>query len=163
MTQLEVFESLAAELDPPMYIVTATARGEHSGCLVGFAGQTSIEPLRFTVWLSVKNRTEHIAAHAEALVVHVLRDGDEGLAAHFGGQTGDEVDKFAGIPWEEGPDGTPVLGGCDWFGGRILERIDCGGDHRGYVLEPFTGERRHRSLPSLGFQRVRGMKAGHKP
>ena len=34
------------------------------------------------------------------------------LAELFGGETGDEVDKFARCAWHEGPEGVPMLDGC---------------------------------------------------
>ena len=157
----EAFSRLVAELDYAMYIVTTAAEGERAGCLVGFATQTSIEPSRFTVWLSDANRTAQIAAHASTFVVHVLREGDLHLARHFGGETGDDVDKFASVPHREGPDGVPVLTQCDWFAGRVVARMTGAGDHTAYVLEPIDGERRHAGRSTLGFQRVRHVSAGH--
>ena len=38
------FNSLVGDLDYPMFIVTACADGERSGCLIGFATQASIDP-----------------------------------------------------------------------------------------------------------------------
>jgi flavin reductase (DIM6/NTAB) family NADH-FMN oxidoreductase RutF len=157
------FSELLTELDYPMYIVTTAADGERAGCLVGFASQTSITPPRFTVWLSDLNRTAEVAARASTLVVHFLRDGDRHLAALFGGETGDETDKFALVPSEDGPDGVPVLSQCDWFAGRIVDRVENDGDHTGYLLEPFAADRRHAGLPNLGYQHVRDVTAGHEP
>ena len=54
---MEQFEELVATLDPPMFVVTARAGDERDGCLVGFATQCSIDPPRFFVCLSEKNRT----------------------------------------------------------------------------------------------------------
>jgi flavin reductase (DIM6/NTAB) family NADH-FMN oxidoreductase RutF len=157
------FEELTSELDYPMYVVTTAVDGERAGCLVGFASQTSIRPPLFTVWLSDLNHTSRVAARASTLAEHVLRDGDRHLAEHFGEVTGDDVDKFATVAYEDGPDGVPVLVPCDWFAGRIIERFENVGDHTGYLLEPFAGDRRHAGLPSLGYQRVRDVSAGHEP
>jgi flavin reductase (DIM6/NTAB) family NADH-FMN oxidoreductase RutF len=155
------FDELVADLDYPMFIVTAAAGDDRAGCLVGFATQTSIDPPRLTVWISDANRTADVATRAERLVVHVLRDSDAPLATRFGAETGDDVDKFADVPWTALEDGTPVLAGCDHIIGRIADRIDGLGDHRGYVLEPVGGERLHAGLPQLGYQRIRGMSPGH--
>ena len=158
------FTQLVADLDYPMYVVTAAADGERAGCLVGFASQTSIHPPRFTVWLSNLNHTRRVAANASTLIVHVLREGDHRLAELFGSATADEGDdKLALVLWEDGPDGAPVLSQCDWFAGRIVDTIEDVGDHTGYVLEPIGGDRRHAGLPSLGYQHVRDLKAGHEP
>lgn len=157
------FDRLSAELDYPVYVVTTAADGERAGCLVGFASQTSIRPPLFTVWLSDLNHTSRVAARASTLAVHILRDGDRHLAELFGEETGDHSDKFASVAFEDGPDGVPILMQCDWFAGRIVDRFESVGDHTGYLLEPFTGDRRHAGLPSLGYQRVRDVSAGHKP
>ena len=159
--ELDVFAELVGELDYPVLVVTAAADGEPSGCVVGFATQSSIEPTRFTVWISELNHTAPIAARSRTLVVHVLREHDEHLATLFGGESGDWTDKFAEIAWEPGPDGAPVLPQCDWFAGRVVERLTGLGDHTGYVLEPIAGERRHAGLAQLGYQRVRGVRPGH--
>ncbi|WP_406503912.1 flavin reductase family protein [Streptomyces sp. NBC_00212] len=123
-------------LDYPMYVVTAAAGAERSGCLVGFASQCSMVPVRFMVWLSTANRTYRVARSADFLAVHLLGRAQYGLAAHFGGRTGDEVDKFAGVAWREGPAGTVLLDEVpDWFVGRV-ERCMDGGDHVGFLLSP---------------------------
>jgi len=61
------------------------------------------------------------------------------LARLFGGETGDERDKFTACDWRRGPGGLPLLDACrSWFAGRILERFVLG-DHTGLFLEPFDG------------------------
>lgn len=156
------FERLMAQLDYSLFIVTATAGGERSGCLVGFASQVSIHPQRFLVCISVKNHTFGVAQRADTLVVHFVPEQAEELALLFGGETGDEVDKFERCRWREGPGGTPVLSDLeDWFAGRILQQLDFG-DHRGFLLEPIAGEA-HRSGDSLTFRRAKWIEPGHEP
>ncbi len=133
------FHDIAAELDYPMLIVTAASGEERAGCLVGFATQCSIDPLRFVVWLSKQNRTYRVARHSPTLNVHFPSADDRSLAELFGGETGDEVDKFSRCRWREGPSGVPVLEDCGrWFAGRVVELAD-GGDHMGFMLEPVEG------------------------
>jgi flavin reductase (DIM6/NTAB) family NADH-FMN oxidoreductase RutF len=123
-------------LNPDMYVVTAAAGGERAGCLVGFASQCSLKPVRFVVWLSELNRTFRVARDAEVLAVHLLTREQHGLAELFGGHTGDETDKFEGVRLREAYGGAPVLEDAPaWFVGRILTRAG-GGDHVGFVLDP---------------------------
>jgi flavin reductase (DIM6/NTAB) family NADH-FMN oxidoreductase RutF len=154
------FDVIADTIDYPMWIVTAAARGERSGCLVGFATQCSIEPVAFGVWISKANHTYRVAVSSTVLVVHAPRESDFELARLFGSQTGDEVDKFEQCSWQPGPEGTPVLDGCDWFGGRVTANVDTG-DHVGFILDPFTGEVRTGEGPRLTFQRARELEPGH--
>jgi flavin reductase (DIM6/NTAB) family NADH-FMN oxidoreductase RutF len=152
---------LVDDLDYPMMIVTAAAAGEHAGCLVGFASQCSIDPGRFMVWLSNKNHTFRVASRATSLVVHFPSSDQVELARLFGEETGDDVDKFAQCSWSAGPDGTPVLDDCvRWFAGRILDRLT-GGDHVGYLLDPFEASTGDWS-GQLTFQQLRHLEPGHE-
>jgi flavin reductase (DIM6/NTAB) family NADH-FMN oxidoreductase RutF len=156
------FQRLMAQLDYSLLIVTAARDGERAGCLVGFASQVSIHPPRFLVGLSVKNRTYRVAAGAEVLVVHFVPEQAERLALLFGGETGDDIDKFARCEWSAGPHGAPVLAELeDWFAGRVLERLPFG-DHCGFLLEPIDGQT-HRSGSSLTFRRAKWIEPGHEP
>ena len=158
---IDAFAALVADLDYPMCIVTVDDGRQRSGCLMGFATQCSIHPPRFLACISKENHTYGPAMRADVLVVHVLGEDDLALAAVFGEETGDEVDKFAQVAWHAGPDGrTPVLDDVDrWFAGRVLDRFDLG-DHMGMVLEPIEVELRAHP-PQLGYQQVKDFDPGH--
>jgi flavin reductase (DIM6/NTAB) family NADH-FMN oxidoreductase RutF len=160
MPDPDEFDAFAGALEYPMYVVTAAAGGERDGCLVGFATQCSIHPPRFLVCLSVKNRTFRIAKTAPVLAVHLVAADQHDLAALFGGQTADDVDKLGQWEWHEGPEGVPILEGvANLFVGRVLDRVDLG-DHIGHLLEPVAAH--HEGDPEpLGFQEARDIDAGH--
>lgn len=152
---------MVADLDYPMMIVTAVAGDEKAGCLVGFATQCSISPPRFAVWISRKNHTYRVARDADVLAVHFPSADDRDLAALFGGQTGDEVDKFARCRWHEGPGRVPVLDDCTrWFAGEVVEQIPTN-DHVGFLLAPFDGEYGPWS-GQLSFQSAQSLEPGHE-
>ncbi|MEE1782606.1 flavin reductase family protein [Streptomyces sp. SP17BM10] len=153
------FDAFTALLDYPVYVVTA-AGPEPAGCLVGFAGQCSIVPVRFTVWLSKVNRTHAVALGAEVLGVHLLSAG-HGLAELFGGRTGDDTDKFAGTAWHRGPYGVPLLDDAPArFVGGVLARFD-GGDHTGFLLEPLHVQVPSPGAPVLSYRDVADIDPGH--
>jgi len=130
------FDAMVGTLDYPMFIVTTRTGDELGGCLIGFASQASVKPSLFLVCLSVRNRTYRLGRQAKWLAVHFVPAHADPLAQLFGGQTGDDVDKFASCPWDEGPHGLPILRECEnWFVGRVLERTPFG-DHVGFLLEP---------------------------
>jgi flavin reductase (DIM6/NTAB) family NADH-FMN oxidoreductase RutF len=155
------FERLVATLDYPLYVVTTAVEDRPAGCLIGFATQCSIHPPRFLACLSKKNHTLQLARRAARLAVHVIEKKDKALAEIFGGETGDETDKFARVRWHVA-DGVPVLDACPrWFVGSVLDRIDFG-DHVGFLLEPVDTEQ-SASSEQLTFQRARDIEPGHEP
>lgn len=157
----ETFQRLVAQLDYPMFIATVTAAGDRAGCLIGFATQSSIDPPRFLAGISDKNRTFRVASGADSMAIHLVPEDADELAELFGGETGDETDKFERCDWREGPGGVPLLDGCpNRFVGRIVERIDFG-DHVGMVLEPFFAEADEESA-QLGFHRAQRIEPGHE-
>jgi flavin reductase (DIM6/NTAB) family NADH-FMN oxidoreductase RutF len=152
---------LVSTLDYPMFVVTAAADGELAGCLVGFTTQASIDPPRFLVCLSDKNRTFRVAARTDTLVVHLVPSDADELAGLFGGETGDEVDKFARCAWQPGPGGAPLLDGCpNWFAGRVVERMTAG-DHQAILLEPFESHST-RDAGQFNFHRAKRIDPGHE-
>ena len=131
----ETFNALVGDLDYPMFIVTAAAGGERAGCLVGFATQCSIDPPRFLVCISEKNRTFQVAQRAEALGVHLLPADATDLE-------------------------VPLLERCrNRFVGRVQSRLDAG-DHVAFLLEPVAAERGHPVRP-FPFHRARRFEPGH--
>ena len=157
-----MFDSLVGNLDYPMFIVTACADGERAGCLIGFATQASIDPSRFLALLSHRNRTYRVGARAELLGVHFVPEEAGELAELFGGETGDEVDKFARCAWRPGPGGTPLLDDCpNRFVGRVLVRMDAG-DHDVILLEPVFAER-GTDAEEFSFHRAKRIEPGHEP
>jgi flavin reductase (DIM6/NTAB) family NADH-FMN oxidoreductase RutF len=148
-------------IDYPMLIVTVKGGDERAGCLVGFATQSSIRPLRFLVCLSDKNHTYRVAQTADVVGVHLVPADRDGLARLFGEQTGDEVDKFAQCAWHEGPERTPLLDDCpDWFVGHVLQRLDAG-DHQALLLEPFAAGAGP-ATTQFDFHRAKRFQPGHE-
>jgi flavin reductase (DIM6/NTAB) family NADH-FMN oxidoreductase RutF len=161
----DAFARICAEQDFPMAVVTAYDGHERSGCLVGFHTQCSIAPRRWLACISTSNHTYRIARGAQRLVVHLLRDDQHDLALLFGGETGDALapaTKFERCAWHPAADGTPLIDGCDWIAGAILERFDLG-DHAGYLLAIDAAGHDHPAGRQLGFQTTHDIRPGHPP
>ena len=145
-----------------MFVVTTAADGHASGCLVGFATQTSLDPPRFLVGISRRNHTYQVALRARHLAVHVVARRDIGLARLFGSQTGDELDKFERCTWHSGPAGMPILDdAAAWFVGKTLNRLDVG-DHVGYLLEPVAGYASGHADDLVSLSDVTDLEPGHE-
>lgn len=155
------FDRLTAMLDYTMFVVTTQVDGRAAGCLVGFATQASLQPPRFLVGISKQNHTFRPACQSEHLAVHVLARRDVELARLFGGQTGDDTDKFQSCSWRRGPAAMPILDDAvAWFVGRILSRIDAG-DHVGFLLDPIAAQASDSGEDLLAFSDVKDIEPGH--
>src|SRR5262249_9108524 len=114
----------------------------------------------FLACLSMANHTYRASLGAAFVGVHLLTAGNRGLAALFGTQTGDEVDKFERCEWSTGPEGVPLLDRCPaWFVGRVDGRLDLG-DHAGLLLGPVAVGPGAEGEP-LMLSAVAGLTAGH--
>jgi flavin reductase (DIM6/NTAB) family NADH-FMN oxidoreductase RutF len=151
---------LVAAVDYPLYVVTAGAGDEVSGCLAGFVTQSSIKPAQFLICISKLNHTFGTARSSRGLGLHVLGSDQRDVASHFGELTGDEVDKFEGIAWAPGSSGAPILSECAaWIDGPTVGRMD-GGDHEAFLISVQDGGAgRHEGCLTL--RDASGFKAGH--
>ncbi|MET7480369.1 flavin reductase family protein [Streptomyces sp. NPDC005648] len=155
------FDAFTDRLDPEMCVVTAAVGERREGCLVGFHSQSSMDPVRFTVWLSKANHTYEAARAAGCLGVHLLTREQHDLAVLFGGECGAGVDKFARVRWTPGFGGAVVLpDAAAWFVGRVEGRLDAGGDHVGFVLAPVQWDGRHEG-PLLRLRDALDIDPGH--
>jgi flavin reductase (DIM6/NTAB) family NADH-FMN oxidoreductase RutF len=158
----DTFDSLMTRMDTAMIVLTASDGDERAGCLVGFHTQSSIEPRRYSIWVSKMNHTYRVARRARSLAVHLLADGDRDVAERFGSLTGDDVDKFAGIEWEPGPDGVPLLARCpNRFVARPVALHDDDGDHACVVIEPVDTWATADFAP-LRFDAIQDIEPGHE-
>ena len=161
MTDAEdALADLLGDVDRVMWILTVADGDERSGCLMGFATQSSLEPARFLACVSRANHTFALATRADHVAVHAAPDeADLALARLFGEETGDEVDKFARCEWHAGPEGQPILVACPaWFVGRVVARHDLG-DHVGLLLDPVAVQGRLTDV--LTFARAQDLEAAH--
>jgi flavin reductase (DIM6/NTAB) family NADH-FMN oxidoreductase RutF len=144
----------------PLYVVTAIAGGEMSGCLVGFVTQSSIAPVQFIICVSKANHTYGIAQRSEGLVLHLLGSDQIEVASLFGETTGDLVDKFSAVPWVAGVSGAPRLTECvAWIEGSIIGSFDAG-DHEAFLVTVIDGG--PGSQPGrLMLEDVSGFEPGH--
>jgi flavin reductase (DIM6/NTAB) family NADH-FMN oxidoreductase RutF len=157
----EEFDRFVAGLAAPLHVVTAATADERAGCLVGFGAEVGFDPPRYLVCISDKNRTHAIALETDLLAVHLPAADQHDLAELFGGETGDEVDKFAHWPWRPGPGGVPILADVPRvMVGRVLERHDWG-DHTAHLLEPLEVEVRP-GTPGLRLTDVEDIEPGHE-
>lgn len=156
----QAFDRIMAITDPPMAIVTVSGDGIHNGCLIGFHTQTSIEPLRYGIWLSKSNKTYELVRQSERIAIHFLSENDFDLAEVFGSLSGDDVDKFSLVPTEAMD--PPLISALP---NRIVsvktEIMDDGGDHACITVEPISVTSEKDFVP-LRLSHAEKISPGHK-
>ena len=155
------FETIMSSLDARMAVVTTADDRERAGCLVGFHVQSSIEPPRYTIWLSKANHTYRVGLRATHFGIHFLTTDDQEVAELFGTRTGETVDKFRGLPLGTGPGRVPVLLRCPHrLIVRRIAQLDDGGDHVCITTEPVEEHTAGRFAP-LRLSDVQHLQPGH--
>jgi flavin reductase (DIM6/NTAB) family NADH-FMN oxidoreductase RutF len=135
-------DRILTSLDYPLLVVTTANSKTWGGCLVGFSTQCSVDPLLLLICISRKNRTCRVADRAPGLAIHGISEAERDLAELFGGETGDEIDKFEQCEWNTGHLGLPILARAPgWIAGTIEARIDAG-DHIAHLVKPTAAELR---------------------
>jgi flavin reductase (DIM6/NTAB) family NADH-FMN oxidoreductase RutF len=135
----DLADAMTRSANYPLYVVTAAAGDETSGCLAGFVTQSSIEPVRFLICISKVNHTFPVAERSTGLALHLLGSDQRALASLFGETTGDAVDKFQDVRWSRGVTGAPVLAECAaWIEGSIIARFGAG-DHEAFLVTVADG------------------------
>ncbi|MEZ5171684.1 MAG: flavin reductase family protein [Acidimicrobiia bacterium] len=161
-------DDLCGDLSYPMVAVSASSDdGERDACLVGFSTQISIQPWRYLVGLSVRNRTFQLAQRCPVVAVHFLQTGDLDLARLLGSASERDADNGKSTRletlWSEGPEGSALIDGCEnWFVGRILARHPCG-DHVAHVLEPVAQNVSSGPFEQLDGSAVMDLEPGQAP
>jgi flavin reductase (DIM6/NTAB) family NADH-FMN oxidoreductase RutF len=90
------------------------------------------------VLTSHENLTHELVERSGVLAVHPLARGQEEWVRHFAFQSGRTVDKFAGLAWQPGETGAPLLADAvGWLEGRVLDSMDCG-DHTARLVDPLA-------------------------
>jgi 3-hydroxy-9,10-secoandrosta-1,3,5(10)-triene-9,17-dione monooxygenase reductase component len=146
------FRSLAASLPTGVTVITtAGPGGEPVGMTCGAVCSLSCEPPLLLTCISRGSRTLAALASRKSYVVHVLGAESAALASRFAGAAGD---KFAGVPWERGKHGLPVLAeGTVAHAVCELYQVVNAGDHAIVIGLILGGEHRLGASPLMYFRR----------
>lgn len=120
-------------------IITARARnGEPIGLTVSSFNSVSLDP-PLVVWsLSNSSTLREELENCSHYAINVLAADQEDLSNRFASRSGE---RFAGLDWEEGLGGAPLLPGCcAVFEVRNSQRLP-GGDHVVFISEVVRCER----------------------
>lgn len=111
-------------------VTTRDPEGRPVGLTANSFNSVSLSPPLVLWSLALNSQNLNAFRHAPTWVVHILAAGQEDLSSRFASRG---ADKFAGLTFEDGPGGAPLLDGC-------AARFVCqstfeyeGGDHAIFV------------------------------
>jgi flavin reductase (DIM6/NTAB) family NADH-FMN oxidoreductase RutF len=123
--------ALLRGLDPVIWVVTAAHGEQLGGLLATFVSSASIVETmpRVVVGIARQHRTWELIEASGAFTSHLLGTGPSArdLASRFGLKTGRTHDKFAGLAYQRGISGSPILDeAAGWLDCRVEARFDTG-------------------------------------
>jgi flavin reductase (DIM6/NTAB) family NADH-FMN oxidoreductase RutF len=143
-----------AQLDPPLWLVTAAHGGRRGGMIATTVTQASIvaEMSRQLITVDKRHNTHALIEGSGAFAMHLIDETQLDLVWRFGLQSGRDVDKLAGLQLLVGATGSPLLPeALAWFDCRVEARMDSG--DRAVYLAAVVDGRLGRTDPPLTSRR----------
>jgi flavin reductase (DIM6/NTAB) family NADH-FMN oxidoreductase RutF len=139
-----------AQLDPPLWLVTAADGGRRGGLIATTVTQASIvaEMPRQILTVAKRHHTHALIEAGGAFAMHLIDETQLDLVWRFGLQSGRDIDKLAGLEVRTEATGSPLLAeALAWFDCRVEARMDSG-DRTIYLAAVVDG-RLQRTAPPL--------------
>ena len=131
-----------AQLNPPLWLVTAAAGDRRGGLIATTVAQASIvsEMPRQLITIDKRHNTHALIEGSGAFAMHLIDETQLDLVWRFGLQSGRDVNKFAGLVCRTGATGSPLLPeALAWFDCRVESRMDSG-DRTVYLAAVVDGQ-----------------------
>ncbi len=112
-----------------LYVVSAQADGQRSGCVVNTLQQVTAEPIRLAVTVNKENLTCQLIQKAGRFAAVVMdQRTDMMFVGRFGFRTGKDFDKFEGISFTEDKAGMPypLQAACAHYSCKVEQTLDLG-------------------------------------
>lgn len=112
-----------------LYVVSAQAEGQRSGCVVNTLQQVTASPVRLSVAVSKDNLTCQLIEKAGRFAAVALdQRADLMSIGRFGFRTGRDLDKFEGIPFAQDGAGMPypLETSCAHYSCKVEQQVDLG-------------------------------------
>jgi flavin reductase (DIM6/NTAB) family NADH-FMN oxidoreductase RutF len=101
--------ALFRRLSLGVYVIGVAHREQRNAFTAAWVMPTSFDPLLLALSLNPHNASATPLHASGAFTVSVLKRGQIELARRFGTRSGRDSDKLAGVRWEPGRSGAPVL------------------------------------------------------
>jgi flavin reductase ActVB len=123
----EQFKSALSRWVTGVTVITTRSRsGELAGLTASSFTSVSLEPPLVLFCLAHNSTSKPAFEATDGFVIHILSEGQRALSGQFAQQGGD---KFAGVAWQAGLRGMPLLDGALAHLECRIAQVHSGGDH----------------------------------
>jgi len=110
-----------------VYVVSARRGDEINAMTCRMVSQVSLRPPCVAVSIAKRRYTHDFICDNGSFVINVLGVDQAMLGGHFGLRSGRDMSKCAGVEWESGQTGAPILKECcAWLECRVKHQMDMG-------------------------------------
>ena len=126
------FKEVVGHYATGLVVVSAATPDGPAGFTCQTFGSLSLEPALVTFAASSDGQSWSIVRQCDLVGISILSAQQESLARRFA-MSG--VDKFDGVPWEKGPEGSPFIEGALAHIEGTISSLSTHGDHDVAVVE----------------------------
>jgi len=100
------------EIPSGVFVVSLKSKERVNAYAAGWVVRVSEVPVMIQVAVWDQNYSFELAQDCSHFAVHILEDGQQAVARHFGRNSGRDMDKLAGFAHAPGVSGVPILEDC---------------------------------------------------
>ena len=120
-------------------VITTKMGQKLNGMSAAWVSRAAEQPFLVMASIYKENYSHDLIRKSRIFAVNYLKEGQQGLAIHFGKQSGRDVDKFMKVPYFTEKTGAPILRDCLAFlDCRVVRKMDSG-DHTIFLGETLSG------------------------
>ena len=137
------WQSAFGQMNYGIYVLTTRLDNTYNGMIASWVSQVSHTPPLIMVAVHPNRFSHGLLAESGCFALHVLDRSQKTLLGRFKGP--EPAEKFAGLEWQAGQTGCPVLRDClAWFECTVTERL-APGNHSLFIAEVIKA-----GCPALG-------------
>jgi flavin reductase (DIM6/NTAB) family NADH-FMN oxidoreductase RutF len=116
-----------------VYVITVRSKEKINGMTAAWVSQVSLQPLMLMVSIAPARYTHGLIKQSGYFAINALSEDQKDLAKHLGFKSGRKTNKFKGLSYSDGPNGSPVLDGAlAFFECRVADTFKAG-DHNFFL------------------------------
>lgn len=134
--------TIYGQLDTGLWLVTAAHGSSRGGMIATTVTQASIveSKPRQLITMNKRHNTHALIEASGTFAMHLIDENQLDLVWRFGMQSGRDIDKLSGVPFQEGETGSPLLTqALAWLECRVEARLDSG-DRTIYLAAVVAGK-----------------------